>query len=548
MKDRIQLNKRGVLAIVLGVFMIAMYAPDASAQGRGSSKSGNKERVERKSDSKQKASAPKRSSRSSGSKASNRTVQRKKSSGSSSGRTARTGKSSSSDSRQSAGRSRTTQKRPDTDRSQSRKTYKTVQRDSKNDDNVRSGRGSRDNSSGKATSGRSRGSSGSGVRGDSRGDHDGRGVRDSNSSGKATSGRSRGDSGNGVRGSGNGRDVSRGDNQDTGRSRGSRVNGSNGGRGSTGVRGTRDGNRSRYVGPVVRDRKNVKKYRHNNKHKWQSTYFRPDRVHVHVYPRNWHRHVHVSSHIHVGIAWPWQKRYHRHWRPRYRYRQVVYVNVGWGRYRRQSRIDVRTYYKQRIRHANSDYAEIEIDIDAIELYENGRFIGYVDRIPSKLREINATVYANGRVEFDRNVFLIGDIYRGFEMISTRYYDDYLLNSYDRRHGVRVGRLDLRRERVRSVRRSRLFGASHFNGDVPVSLLPEDDRLFDYSYEYFSGYYRDNDGRYDSDFLGRNGFAPNRQELLVDYESGLQRIDEVSYSTNGGANVEITRESALERIE
>ncbi|NND72614.1 MAG: hypothetical protein HKN43_13640 [Rhodothermales bacterium] len=536
MKNRIQFNKRGVLAIVLGLFMIALYAPDVSAQGRSSSKAGKKERVEKKSESKQKASTSKRTTRSSDAKTSKRTVQRKATTSSSrANRSAsQTNRGTARNPNGSSGRLRSSKDKVDSGQTRSRKTFKTVDQTKPKDGRGQSTRGSSGDKSGKASTGRSGNSSGSGVRTGSGGSSDGStGVRSG----------SRGNSG-----SGNGRAVGGGDSRDNGNSRGSRVVGSGDNRGSSGVRGTRDGNRSRYIGPVVRDRNNVKKYRYSNKHKWQNTYFRPDRVHVHVYPRNWHRHIHVSSHVHIGIAWPWQKRYHRHWQPRYRYRQVVYVNVGWGRNTRQSRIDVRTYYKQRIRHANSEYAEIEIDIDSIELYENGRFIGYVDRIPSKLREINATVYSNGRVEFDRNVFLIGDIYRGFEMISTRYYDDYLLNSYDRNHGVRVGRLDLRREKVRSVRRSRLFAANRFNGNVPISLLPEDDRLFDYSYEHFSGYYRDNNGRYDSDFLGSNGFAPDRSEILTDYESGLQRIDEVSYSTNSGANVEIVRESALERIE
>ena len=559
MKNMILKSKRGVLAITMSLLVVAMYAPDASAQGRASSKSGTKQRVEKRSEKKQSTKTPAKKSERASSKAT--TGRSNKSSGRSTA-TTRKNSSGSSNANRSGSRqatrgssSGTSQKRVAVERDRAPKPVQDVRRrgDDKSQDS-KTGRGSvRDPKSGRASNSDGRGSSRAGNQDSKsgksgvRGTTGGRSSRDevSNGSGRGSSraGNQDSDSGkSGVRGTAEGRSGR--DRASNGRTLGNDDNR----QGNRGSRGVREGNRGRYNGPVLSNRNKVKTYRHRNNHKWQHQYFRPDRVHVNVYPRNWHRHIHVSSHVHVGVAWPWQYRYRRHWEPRYRYRQVVYVNVGWGRNQRQSRIDVRTYYKQRVRHANSEYAEIEIDIDSIELYENGRFIGYVDRIPNKLREINATVYANGRVEFDRNVFLIGDIYRGFEMISSRYYDDYLLNSYDRRDGVRVGRLDLRKERVKSVRRSRLFNSHKFNGNVPVSLLPEDDRLFDYSYELFSG----NDGygrdRYNSDFLGQNGFAPNGYETLSDYESGLERIDDVSYSTSQGALVEMKRESSLQRIE
>ena len=261
-------------------------------------------------------------------------------------------------------------------------------------------------------------------------------------------------------------------------------------------------------------------YRHRSEYDWCDVRHRPGHFHYH------NSRVHVSSHLYLGLTWPWVTRRHRHWSPRYRYRQVVYVNVGWGRkYNRRARVDVRTYYRHRVRHATDYYAEIDIEVDEIEIFRNGRFYGRVDRIPSKLRKIRATVYNDGRVEFDRDVFLLGDTESGFEMISTRYYDDYVLNSYRDSHGLRVGELDLYDERVRTRKRSRLFRYRDFNGFVPISLLPDDDRLFDYGFgSAYSDYYND------------------------DEYGGYTRRDERSFSGPNGAEIRLERESQVERLD
>lgn len=541
MKNWIRNNLQLMVVTSMSVFMLAVGPTNAEAQGRQKSNSGKSQTVERKSPAPAKGKAATNSRKTTSKKAVKRN-----SSSSSSKSTARTSQKKSSDSgrvikRQTSSTSKSSSaKSRSNDSARSRTTSSTASDKPKTVKRVVVGDKSDKNSSGRKTVDRrsNRGSSGdAGVRGS--------GSSDSRTSSRKTvdRGSNRSSSGDsGVRGSGGSDSRASGRNND---SRNSPRNGgvvSNNGRGSSGVTVARDGKRSRYTGPVIKHPDKARKYKYNHKHKWQHKYFRPDRVHVSVYPKSWNRHVHISSHVHLGFRWPWQYRVRHHWRPRYRYRQVIYVNVGWGRNQRQSRIDVRTYYNQRVRHANSEYAEIEIDIDAIELFQDGRFIGYVDKIPSSLREINAVVYANGRVEFDRNVFLVGDTYRGFEMISTRYYDDYLLNAYDRRHDVRVGRLDLRKERVKKIRRSRLFNPYDFNGNVPHSLLPEDDRLFDYSYEYFSGYYRDGNRGYDSGYFGQ------QYDSFQDYESGMSRIDEVSYSTQVGASIDLTRESIVERLE
>ncbi len=313
------------------------------------------------------------------------------------------------------------------------------------------------------------------------------------------------------------------------------------------VKGSRprfDGRNGRRHRPVIVPHKYKygKHYRHNRRHKhqygWCSVYH-PAGHHHYV-----NAHIHIGSHISIGVAWPWQVRYQRHWRPRYRYRQVVYVNAGWGGQRRAARVDVRTYYRHRVLHADDRYAEVEVEIDAIEVYQNDRFLGTVDQIPGSLRKIRATISADGRIDFDRNVFLIGDARSGFELISTRHYDDYLHNAYDERHGYRVGRVDLRSGKVRKVHHSRHFDYRQFNGFVPISLLPDDERMWDYGRPYLE------ESSYD-DYEGNGWYRRYRDSDLSNYEDDgyqLSRDVEVSYTTPQGGQVRLQRSSRLERLD
>lgn len=249
------------------------------------------------------------------------------------------------------------------------------------------------------------------------------------------------------------------------------------------------------------------------------------------------------------IRWPWEHRVSRGWKPRYRYRQVVLVDAGWAQRRHKVNIDVRTFYRHDLRHAGRDRAEVDVFLERIELYANGRFIGTVDRFPDQLDHLRATVYDNGRVLFDRSLFLVGDPRSGFEIISTRAYDGYLLDRYDRSHGYRAGRLDLRRNRVISIGRSRLFDPYDFNGHVPVSLLPEESSwLLDYGYDSLSGYpysgdhYYD-DGYYDQDYGSEEPYYDDLKQLKP-----LQRKLDNTYRTARGVDVYLNREMELTRIE
>lgn len=276
----------------------------------------------------------------------------------------------------------------------------------------------------------------------------------------------------------------------------------------------------------------------------------------------------VRPHVRVDFDWPWEHRYRRSWSPQYMYRQVVYVDVGWGRYAREARLDIRTYYRHRVRGASRHRADVDVDIGRIEVYEDGRFIGAVRHIPNTLGRVRAKLHRGGHVQFDRAVFVVGDPEVGFELISTRHYGDrYVLDAYQRGHGYRVGYLDFRTGRVEPVRSSQLFDPYDFAGFVPIDLLPEDrDYLYDYGPRAVSYW----DDRYEYDdygayfYGGRYQVQPrpsveagvygsvDRGDVRVSGGVGVRlplRRDEVarSYETERGVRVNLRREVEIQRI-
>ena len=295
--------------------------------------------------------------------------------------------------------------------------------------------------------------------------------------------------------------------------------------------------------------------------------------HVVISPVYYHR-----PHVYVNVDWPWQNRYYRNWNPHYRYKQVVYVNVGHGTRYRRARVDVRTEYQQEVRYADNNKAVIDIYLEKIEVYENGYFCGEVYRIPDHLSHIEATVYRNGEVVYDRDVFILGDPEVGFEMISTRHYGGYVLDHYDRSHGYEVGKLDFRRKRVYSRSYSRLFDPYGRNGFVPISLLPEERHVADFGYDSVSyNYYNDDydpyyGGSYDDDYYdyyddgsyykydaprsqtyGRSSRAPDALHSKQTVQARIAASGPISINnkqtvtTRAGLAVNIEREGQLERI-
>ncbi len=270
------------------------------------------------------------------------------------------------------------------------------------------------------------------------------------------------------------------------------------------------------------------------------------------------------------MNWPWVHRHERRWSPRYRYRQVVYADAGWGPNRRESRLDLRTFYRHRVREASARRAVVDIEIDRIEIYEDGFFVGEVRTIPDELARMRAVVDRRNGVRFDRDVFLLGDPYAGFEIISTRHYDGFVLNKYRASHGIRAGALDLRRERVIPLRRSRFFDPRDFSGFVPINLLPEDAGwLIDYGFDSYSGHYWGDDDRYyygfsdldDYERFGDDRVSYSRTEPGVAMEGreaqssritpelqALERSIDDTFETETGARIRLKRDSSIERVD
>lgn len=230
-------------------------------------------------------------------------------------------------------------------------------------------------------------------------------------------------------------------------------------------------------------------------------------------------------------------------------------------------------YRHQVGRTTSNRADIDIFIERISLYRDGRFIGEVARIPSSLGRIRAEVFRNGRMHFDRNVFLVGDERVGFELISTRHYDGYVLDAYQRSHGYRAGRLDFRRHRVVPVGRSRFFNPFRFDGYVPISLLPDDSRwLLDVGRESISGYYYDSNRSHGYDRYtpeerrymemdayrvspesfdagyGQGYFQSDRASQFSEESGLLERLNETEIRTSGGAVIQFRREEAIEPFE
>jgi hypothetical protein len=271
----------------------------------------------------------------------------------------------------------------------------------------------------------------------------------------------------------------------------------------------------------------------------------PERIRV---PQNDRRVGNNNRYVrrpHFDVRWPWEYRVVRGWKPKYRFRQVVVVDAGWAKRRHRVNIDVRTFYRHDLRHAGRDRAVVDIFLDRIELYANGRFIGAVDRFPGELDHVRATVYDNGRVLFDRSLFLVGDPRVGFEIISTRAYDGYVLDRYDRSHGYRAGKLDLRRNRVIPIRRSRHFDPYDFNGYAPISLLPEESGwLLDYGFDSLSGYRFQDYDDWDDEYYGSDESYYDDLQYL----EPLQRNLDNTYRTARGIEVNLSRQIELMRIE
>ncbi len=328
-----------------------------------------------------------------------------------------------------------------------------------------------------------------------------------------------------------------------------RVTRSTDARGETSRVTSRDrGNRGgQVVRPARRaSQRATRNYRHveRRRYTWQ---------HLGPVPHGGYRYRPAAPIIILDFDWPWEYRARRAWSPRYRYRQVVTIDAGYGGRYWDSRLDVRTTYRQRVRHATGREALLDLDIESIELYQDGRYLGRVTRIPEYLSRVQARVHRNGRITFDRDVFVVGSREVGFELVATSRYDGYVLSDWRRGDDFDVARLDLRRNRVQRVRESRFFDPYGYSGYAPVSVLPEDERwLGDY------GAYAPSTYAYDDDFYDDYGYddtyyyGAERGEPSYRFDENsaltLQGNSEDTFETVSGAQIRIRREAEIQRIE
>lgn len=199
-----------------------------------------------------------------------------------------------------------------------------------------------------------------------------------------------------------------------------------------------------------------------------------------------------------------------------------------------------TTYRHKVRWANEEYAVLDVSIEQIALYDNGRYLGLVDRIPEHLATIEATVFRNGDIAFDRDVFLVGDRREGFELISTPFQDGYVGSGRGWDQDMSVGRVYLRSGEVVPTRYSRLFSRRSFKGFAPISLLPEDEGwLWDFGAEAISAE-RDDYGAY----YGYSSDAAVRFQSSQAYEAE-SRYD---YDTEFGASFSVDRKASIRRVE
>ncbi len=159
-------------------------------------------------------------------------------------------------------------------------------------------------------------------------------------------------------------------------------------------------------------------------------------------PRAYHRPVH-RHYTKVRVSWP----------------VFVHIDARWHRSRgyADERLSASVDYRHRVVYSDAHMTVLRIEIEEIDIHERGRYRGEVHRIPREMRTIEATVYRNGDVEFDRDIYVTGDSRRGYRLV------------VDDGYGYRIGYVDLRRGRVSKV----------YHADVAprlgarISLLPDD---------------------------------------------------------------------------
>lgn len=300
--------------------------------------------------------------------------------------------------------------------------------------------------------------------------------------------------------------------------------------------------------PVKRHRPVVRHKAVGRKHAGRRFFHRFDRRRVKRYfyrDRRYHR-PHIGG-LSIGffIRIP-SPRWHVGASRRFVFRQVVTGHPAGA-------LEVRSTFRRRIRHVRRDYVEVEFELDRIAVTAAGRFVGQVDRFPGSLRRIRAKIYSDGFVEFDRMLYVVGNQYAGFELLSTRYCGGDLIAATYGCLDPRSGELDFYRQRVVSTRYSRLLDPVQVGEVVPVALVPDEEYL---GFQYVVGYHDTRDGYYsgsfdysslnsfdadgtayrlsgDSDF---DGFVSGNGPFDERYGSGFAHESTVSFESKSGGRL------------
>lgn len=345
-------------------------------------------------------------------------------------------------------------------------------------------------------------------------------------------------------------------------------------------RSPRHGN-VKHRGPVrhrgdVRHRGNVKhrgsnhghvKHRHHNKpprrfvyKRKHHTYFGHHRhpVKRYVY-RHRHYHRHHSRRVSLGfyIRIPTARWHVGHTR-RFAYRHFVTGHPAGD-------VEIESTFKRRIRHVRHDYVEVEFELDRIAVSSAGQYLGDADAFPGGLRTIRAKIYRDGFVQFERMLYVVGNEYDGFELLSMRHCGDPVRASIDCLR-PRAGEIDFYDRRVHGTRYSRLLELSRHGRAVPVALVPDEEYL---GFQYVMGYGSSRDGYYSGSYdyssLSRYDEHGTAYRLSADeyrhdfsaasgaWSDGLSgasfaHSSVVSYPRGDGATLELQHQSEVRYID
>ena len=268
--------------------------------------------------------------------------------------------------------------------------------------------------------------------------------------------------------------------------------------------------------------------------------------------RRYHRHhsrgVSIGFYIRIPTV-----RWHVGHSRRFAYRQIVSGHPAGD-------VEVVSTVRRKIRSVHREYVDVEFELVRLDLSSAGRFLGTVDRFPGDLRRMRAKIYRDGFVQFDRMLYVVGNDYDGFELLSTRYCGGDLGRASYECLDPKAGEIDFYDERVHSTRYSRLLPLAQTGRSVPVALVPDEEYL---GFQYMVGYGGSSDGYYSGSFdysslsrydgngtafrisaeKGVSGFE-SAQGGWTDVPGGFAHQSVVSYPGENGVALELQRQSEI----